>query len=125
MQRLNGANIDLGIDTHFDKGGVISGGALKFSHRKEDPEKTTEYRPYHTHKEEDCQKLTPGEIVEATIEMPPMIACLKKDWKLLLAVTPLGTEMYEPHNDYVASSENTIYTGPEHDSYLQLAVIGE
>lgn len=119
----NNRQVPFGIDTHFDKGGVISGGALKFSHRKEDPEKTTEYRPYHTHREEDCQKLVPGEIVEATIEMPPTTARLKKGWKLLLSVTPVGAEMYEPHNDYVAGSENTIYTGPEHDSYLQVAVI--
>ena len=89
----------------------------------EDPEKTTEYRPYHTHQEADCQKLVPGEVVEATIEMPPTTARLKKGWKLLLSVAPVGAEMYEPHGDYVAGSENTIYTGPEHDSYLQIAVI--
>ena len=115
--------VPFGVDTHFDKGGVISGGALKFSHRKEDPEKTTAYRPYHTHQEKDCQKLAPGEIVEATVEMPPTTARLKKGWKLLLTVTPVGAEMYEPHGDYVAGSENTLYTGPDHDSYLQLALV--
>lgn len=84
---------------------------------------TITHWPYHTHKAEDCQKLAPGEIVEATVEMPPTTARLKRGWKLLLTVTPVGAEMYEPHGDYVAGSENTLYTGPEHDSYLQLALI--
>ncbi len=119
----NNNKIPFGVDTAFDKVGAICCGGLKLSHRKEDPEKTNDYRPYHTHKESDCQKLVPGEIVEATVEMPPTTGHLKKGWKLLLEVTPIGGEMYEPNDDYVAGSENTIYTGAKYDSYLQIPVI--
>jgi uncharacterized protein len=47
----------------------IAQGWLRASHRKLDPELSTEYQPYHTHDEE--QFLTPGEVYELDVEIWP------------------------------------------------------
>src|SRR5215472_13717388 len=41
-------------------------GWLRASHRKLDPERSTPYRPYHTH--DEIQKLTPGDTVPVDVE---------------------------------------------------------
>jgi predicted acyl esterase len=104
-------------------------GSLKVSHRKLDPEKSTIYRPYHTHLEADYQPLTPGEIVEAQVELWPGTALIKKGWRIRLDVQPVvGCAWSDPDivdldKSYQAGSFNSIYTGPDHLSYLQLSVI--
>jgi predicted acyl esterase len=104
-------------------------GALKVSHRKLDPVKSNEYRPFHTHLEEDYQPLKQGEIVEAQVEIWPGTALIKKGWRIRLDVQPVpgcgGNTLIDFDQSYQAESSNTIYTGPEHMSYLQLPVIPE
>ena len=115
----------LGHYTPFQKG------SLKVSHRKLDPVKSNNYRPYHTHKEADYQPLTPGEIVEAQVEIWPGTALIKKGWRIRLDVQPVtgcafGATLTDiESSSYQPGSSNTIYTGPEHLSYLQLPVIPE
>jgi predicted acyl esterase len=53
------------IDPHTP----VGQGWLRASHRKLDEEKSTDYRPWHTHDEE--QKLTPGEEVDLQVEILP------------------------------------------------------
>ena len=103
----------------------LSKGGLKISHRKLDEEKTTEYRPYHTHLKEDYQPLVPGEIVEAQVEFLPMTAKIKKGWKLAFAVTSYNeqSELIDMFDDYSVGAENTIHTGKTYASYVQLPVI--
>jgi uncharacterized protein len=104
-------------------------GSLKVSHRKLDPAKSTIYRPYHTHLAADYQPLSPGEIVEAQVELWPATAMIKKGWRIRLDLQPAaGCSWNSPaivdfDTSYQAGSSNTIYTGPKHASYLQLAVI--
>jgi putative CocE/NonD family hydrolase len=103
-------------------------GALKVSHRKLDPVKSNEYRPFHTHLESDYQLLKTGEIVEAQVELWPGTALIKKGWRIRLDVQPVvgcawGTRFVDLDKSYQAGSSNTIYTGPDHPSYLQLPVI--
>lgn len=98
----------------------LAKGGLKVSHRKLDPEKTTEYRPYHTHLKEDYQPLSAGEIVECDIEFLPMTGHLKKGWTLQLLVMP-GEDVVEP--DYQQGAQYTVHVGPSYPSYLQLPVI--
>jgi predicted acyl esterase len=113
----------LGHYTPFQKG------SLKVSHRKLDPDKTNIYRPFHTHLEADYQPLTPGKIVEAQVEIWPGTALIKKGWRIRLDVQPVpgcgGDRLVDVDQSYQAGSSNTIYTGPEHMSYLQLPVIPE
>jgi predicted acyl esterase len=102
-------------------------GELKVSHRKLDPDRSTIYRPYHTHLEADYQPLTPGEIVEAQVELWPGTALIKKGWRIRLDVQPVpgcgGGTLVDLDQSYQSGSSNTIYTGPKNISYLQLAVI--
>jgi len=107
----------------------VGQGALKVSHRKLDPEKSTIYRPWHTHLKEDYQPLTPGEVVETEVELWPTTALIKKGHRIRLNVQPATGEglmmpVYDPMDDkYQIGASNTIYTGPDHLSYLQLPVI--
>jgi len=102
-------------------------GALKVSHRKLDPVKSTNYRPYHTHLKADYQPLTSGEIVEAQVEIWPGTALIKKGWRIKLDVQPVpgcaGGTLVDVDQSYQAGSSNTVYTGPKYVSYLQLAVV--
>jgi len=104
-------------------------GALKVSHRKLDLEKSTIYRPFHTHLIEDYQPLTPGEIVEAQVEIWPTTARIKKGWRVRLDVQPVSGDhipmrIYDAIDQtYQPGSTHTVYTGPQHSSYLQLPVI--
>ncbi len=107
----------------------LAWGALKVSHRKLDPEKSTEYRPYHTHLEKDYQPLKPGEVVEIEVEMWPTTALIRKGYRLRVDVQPVSGDhipmrIYDiVDQTYQKGSQNTIYTGPEHPTYLQLPVI--
>lgn len=111
--------MDLNPMTPVDKGG------LKISHRKLDEARTTEYRPFHTNLAEDAQKLVPGEVVEAQIEMLPTTARLKKGWRLEFVVMPKNEhgELIDPQDNYSAGATNTVYTGEEYPSYVQIPVI--
>jgi hypothetical protein len=107
----------------------VGQGALKVSHRKLDPAKSTVYRPYHTHLKADYQPLAPGEIVEAQVELWPTTALIRKGWRVRLDVQPATGEgfmapLIDPQdNKYQAGASNTIYTGPQHPSYVQLPVV--
>jgi uncharacterized protein len=104
-------------------------GGLKVSHRKLELEKSTVYRPYHTHLKKDYQPLKPGEVVEAEVELWPTTAHIKKGWRIRLDVQPvtgagIGMRIYDAIDQtYQKGSFNTIYTGTNHPSYLQLPII--
>ncbi len=95
-------------------------GALKVSHRKQDIEKTTIYRPYYTHLKEDYQPLTSGEIVECEVEIWPTTAVIKKGWRIRLDLQPSFDSL---DATYQKEALNTIFTGAMHPSYLQLPII--
>jgi putative CocE/NonD family hydrolase len=105
----------------------IAVGWLKVSHRKLNPTKSTIYRPWHTHTKSDYQPLTPREVVEVEVEIWPTTAHIKKGHRIRLDVQP--TDGYDHpiehayDETYHKGASNTIYTGPNHLSYLQLPVI--
>ncbi|MCC8081405.1 MAG: CocE/NonD family hydrolase [Lachnospiraceae bacterium] len=113
--------MDLNPATPVGKGG------LKISHRKQDEALRTEYRPYHTHRKEDVQKLVPGEIAEAEIEILPTTARLKKGWRLEFVIMPKNSagELFDPRDDYSEGALNTVYTGESCPSCLQIPVISK
>ncbi len=73
--------------------------------------------------------MTPREIVEAQVELWPTTALIRKGWRIRLDVQPITGEGFmvpfiDPRDDkYQAGAFNTIYTGPEHPSYVQLPVV--
>ena len=62
----------------------IGQGWLRASHRKLDPELSTEYRPYHTHDEQ--QPLTPGEVVGLDVEIWPTSIVVPAGYRIALTV---------------------------------------
>jgi uncharacterized protein len=68
------------IDPHTP----IGQGWLRASHRKLDPAKSTEYRPFHTHDEE--QPLTPGEAVDLEVEILPTSIVVPAGYSIALTI---------------------------------------
>jgi predicted acyl esterase len=59
-------------------------GWLRASHRKLDPEKSTPYRPWHTHDEK--QPLIPKQAEELDVEIWPTSIVVPKDYQLALSI---------------------------------------
>ncbi|MDG2088370.1 MAG: CocE/NonD family hydrolase [Arenicellaceae bacterium] len=93
-------------------------GILQASHRKLDSEKSTPYRPYHTHDEE--QKLTPGEVVPIEVEIWATSMIFEAGHRIRLDVNAHdGQHYFAAYN----LENNTIYTGGDHASYVVLPII--
>jgi putative CocE/NonD family hydrolase len=107
----------------------IGFGQLKVSHRKLDPVRTTEYRPYHTHTREDHQPLKPGEVVECEVEIWPTTALIRKGYRLKLDVQPAtGNDLTKQiwdvvDRNYQKGAQYAVHTGADYPSYLQIPVI--
>ena len=68
-------------------------------------------------------------MVEIEVEMWPTTALIRKGYRLRVDVQPVSGDhipmrIYDiVDQTYQKGSQNTIYTGPEHPTYLQLPVI--
>ena len=113
-----------GISTRFYP---LAKGWLKVSHRKLDPARSTEFRPKHTHLRADHAPLRRGQIVPVEVEIIPNTGLVRKGHRIRVDIQPhtgVGhgdRHAYDP--TYHDGAHNTIYTGPEHPSYLQLPVV--
>ncbi len=76
------------IDPHTP----VAQGWLRASHRKLDPELTTEYLPYHTH--DEVQPLEPGEVYELDVEIWPTSIVVPAGYRIALSV--LGRDYTYP-----------------------------
>jgi len=123
----NNHEVPYALDNTYGTYTPVTLGWLKVSHRKLDPEKSTVYRPWHTHSRADYQPLTPGEIVEVEVEIWPTTAFIRKGHRIRLDVQPTDgydhpiTHLYD--ETYHRGASNTIYTGPDHPPCLQLPII--
>jgi uncharacterized protein len=101
-------------------------GALKVSQRRLDAGRTTEYWPVHTHTAADHAPLKKGEIVAIELGLNPSSALVRKGYRLRLDIqpsAPAGIPSRAYDESYHLGATNTIYTGPDHPSYVQLPVI--
>ena len=106
-------------------------GWLRASHRETDPVRSTPYRPWHPHTR--AQKLVPGEPVALDIEIWPTSMVLPRGYRLRLTVqgadfvvTPPGRLTHNHPQDRDPAEfggTNTLYSGPERESYLLLPLI--
>jgi len=101
-------------------------GLLKVSHRKLDEERSTEFWPVQTHAEADHQPLEDGDVVYVEIGLNPSSAVIRKGYRLRIDVQPyspagLPTRAYD--ESYHSGATNTVYTGPDHPSYVQLPIV--
>jgi uncharacterized protein len=101
-------------------------GALKVSQRKLDEARSTEYWPVHTHTAADHAPLVKDEVVAIEFGLNPSSALVRKGFRLRLDIqpnTPAGIPSRAYDESYHLGATNTIYTGPDHPSYVQLPVI--
>jgi predicted acyl esterase len=130
------------IDPHTP----IAQGWLRMSHRKLDPDLSTEHRPYHTH--DEIQPLVPGEIYQADVEIWPTSIVIPAGHRIALTVRGRDWEVHRPdaprlgsfknemtgcgpflHNDPVdrppelTGSTQTLWAGPDYASRLLLPII--
>ncbi|MDQ2848715.1 MAG: CocE/NonD family hydrolase [Actinomycetota bacterium] len=113
-----------GISTDFYP---LAKGWLKVSHRTLDTERSTEFRPKHTHLQADHAPLHDGEVVPVEVEIIPNTGLIRRGHRLRVDIQPytgVGHGMRHGYDGtYHAGAQNTIYTGPQHLSYLQLPVL--
>ena len=106
---------------------AVAVGWLRASQRKLDPQRSTDYRPFHTH--DQVQKLTPGQIVPVDIEIWPTSMVFATGHRLALTIGAHDAGGYFLHNDpedrslAMLAGTNTIYTGGTYASYLLLPLI--
>ncbi len=104
----------------------IGHGSLKVSHRTIDESKSTNYWPVHTHLEEDHKPLRDGEIVAIEVGLNPSSALIRKNSRLRIDVqpySPSGLPVRAYDESYHVDATNTIYTGPDHPSFVQLPIV--
>ncbi|MDQ2740595.1 MAG: CocE/NonD family hydrolase [Actinomycetota bacterium] len=104
----------------------VGHGLLKVSHRAIDEARSTEYWPVHTHAEADHQPLEDGDIVAIEVGLYPSSALIRRGCRLRIDVQPyspagLPTRAYD--ESYHLGATNTVYTGPDHPSYVQLPIV--
>lgn len=104
----------------------VGHGHLKVSHRALDEARTTEYWPVHTHAEADHRPLRPGEIVPVEVGLYPSTALIRAGSRIRIDIqpyTPSGIPVRAYDESYHVGAVNTVYTGPDHPSYVQLPII--
>ena len=126
-----------------DPNSPVGHGWLQASHRKLDPEISTEYRPYHVHRE--LEPLAPGEVYQLDIEIWP--TCIVVPAGFTIALTVQGKDYHYGGEDvnvgwFVVSGvgpfthddprvrppekvggEVTLHAGGDRGAYLLLPVI--
>jgi uncharacterized protein len=113
-----------GISTQFYP---LAKGWLKVSHRALDKERSTEFRPKHTHLRADYAPLRDGEVVPVEVEIIPNTGLIRQGHRIRVDIQPYTGVGHGNRHAYDASyhdgARNMIYTGPEHPSYVQLPVV--
>jgi predicted acyl esterase len=84
----------------------IGQGWLRASHRKLDPELSLEYRPYHSHDEE--QSLRPGQVYELDVEIWPTCIVVPRGYRIGLSVR--GKDYFYPGGGRLSNMKNE-FTG--------------
>ena len=104
----------------------VGHGLLKVSRRKQDEARSTEYWPVHTHLEADNAPLVDNEIVSVEIGLNPSSAILRKGHRLRIDIqpySPAGLPVRAYDASYHIGARNTVYTGADCPSYVQLPII--
>jgi uncharacterized protein len=105
----------------------LAKGWLKASHRKLDTARSTEFRPKHTHLRADYAPLRDGEIVPVEVEIIPSTGLIRQGQRLRVDIQPytgVGHGMRHAYDAaYHDGALNTIYTGPQYPSYVQLPIV--
>lgn len=123
---------DITFDGASEPRSPVTQGWLRISHRAVDPERSTEYRPYHPHQK--AEAITPGQLYPADVEIWPTSVVVPKNYRLALTVQGKDWELpgaegmfrgsgpflHADRDSAVYGGTNTIATGDEQASYLLL-----
>ena len=104
----------------------VGHGLLKVSHRQLDEARSTKYWPVHTHLEADHQPLSDNEVVQIEVGLNPSTARIGRGCRLRVDVqpyTPAGLPSRSYDEAYHVGATNTVHTGPDHPSYVQLPLV--
>ena len=104
----------------------VGHGLLKVSRRALDRTRSTPYWPVHTHLEADEAPLTGGEIVAIEVGLNPSSALIRKGCRLRVDIqpyTPAGLPVRAYDESYHRGATNTVHTGPDHPSFIQLPIV--
>lgn len=128
---LDASGTEITCDDAQDSPGPLTKGWLRASQRQLDPQRSTEYRPVHTHRLRE--PLVPGEPVEVVVEIRPTSMTFESGHRLGLAVEAHdrrdNTTGYYGHDDpddrptERLVGTNTILSGPDRPCYLLVPVI--
>ncbi|WP_375400863.1 CocE/NonD family hydrolase [uncultured Amnibacterium sp.] len=102
-------------------------GWLKASHRVLDEQRSTSYSPKHTHRKADHSPLVAGEPVRVEIELIPNTGLMRQGQRLRVDIQPFDGVAHGMHHAYDRGyhdgATNTLYTGPDHRSLIQLPIV--
>jgi predicted acyl esterase len=105
----------------------LAKGWLKVSHRKIDTARTTPYTVKHTHRQADYAPLHGDEVVPVEIEIIPNTALIRRGYRIRVDIQPFDGVDHGPRHGYDAAyhdgARNTVYTGPEHQGFIQLPIV--
>ncbi|WP_375381842.1 CocE/NonD family hydrolase [uncultured Sphingomonas sp.] len=105
----------------------LAKGWLKVSHRKIDPVRSTDYTVKHTHLQADYAPLAADEVVPVEVEIIPTAAMIRKGHRIRLDVQPFDGYAHGARHQcdpsYHDGARNTIYTGPDRLSWVQLPIV--
>ena len=128
-----------GAELHFPdlnhiENGLLAKGWLRVSHRATDPQRSTAWRPWHTHEREE--KLSSGEIVPVEIEILPSSTLFHpgESLELIIQGGDIAVTAFPPlptvhgridvrHSDTRNRGPHLIHCGDRYDSHLQVPLI--
>ena len=102
---------------------VVAKGWLRLSHRELDEEESTETQPVHPHRR--IQKLAPGQVALADVEILPSSTIFEAGSSLRLVVQGHELRDYPAlgHSDLVNRGRHRLFAGGRHDAFLAVPVI--
>ncbi len=104
----------------------VGHGMLKASHRALDHERSSERWPVPSHAAADHVPLARGEIVYIEVGLNPSSALIRRGCRLRVDIqpySPAGLPVRAYDVGYHAGATNTIYTGPDQPSFVQLPLV--
>jgi len=124
IEKLDPAGTAVGFSGYnFLPDDVVAKGWLRLSHRELDEARSTETRPWHTHRR--LQKVRPGQVVAAEVEILPSSTLFEAGSSLRLVVQGHELRDYPSfgHTDSVNRGPHRLFTGGRYDSFLVVPVI--
>ncbi len=123
IEKLSPTGEVVGFSGMSVRNDVVAKGWLRLSHRELDEEGSTETQPLHPHRR--IQKVAPGQVTLADVEILPSSTIFEAGSSLRLVVQGHELRDYPAlgHSDLVNRGRHRLFTGGRHDAFLTVPVI--